>query len=48
VERITETKCGAMNYRDKVWSRDRRNDHPDTAAPGDLSLIQPSNYCEYQ
>ena len=31
------------SYRDKVWSRDWRKDHPDTAPPGDLSHIQPPN-----
>jgi hypothetical protein len=31
-------KCG-----DKVWSRDWRKGHPETAPPGDLSHIQPPN-----
>jgi hypothetical protein len=30
-----------MSYRDKVWSRDWRNDHPETAPPGDPSHKQP-------
>jgi hypothetical protein len=31
------------SYRDKVWSRDWRNDHPKTTPPGDPSYIQPPN-----
>ena len=30
-------------YREKVWSRDWRKDHPDTAPPGDPSHIQSPN-----
>ena len=30
-------------YRDKLWSRDRRKDHLETAPPGDPSHIQLSN-----
>ena len=31
------------SYRDKVWSWDRRKDHPETAPPGDPSHIQLPN-----
>ena len=30
-------------YKDKVWSRDRRKGHPETAPPGDPAHIQPPN-----
>ena len=30
-------------YRDKVWSRGRRKDHPETAPPGEPSHKQPPN-----
>jgi hypothetical protein len=30
-------------YRDKVWSLDKRMDHLETAAPGDPSHNQPPN-----
>ena len=31
------------SYRDKVWSWDRRKDHPETTPPGDPSHNQPPN-----
>ena len=31
------------SYTDKVWSRDWRNDHPETAPPGNQSHKQPPN-----
>jgi hypothetical protein len=31
------------NNGDKVWSRDERNDHPETDRPRDPSLIQSPN-----
>ena len=30
-------------YRDKVWSRDRRKDHPETTSPSDPSHMQLKN-----
>ena len=30
-------------YGDKVWSRDRRKGHPETAPPGDITHIQLAN-----
>ena len=34
---------GGTKYRDKVWSRDWRKGHPETAPPGDPSHIQTPN-----
>ena len=31
------------SYRDKIWSRDWRSDHPETVPPGDPSHKQPPN-----
>jgi hypothetical protein len=37
------TKTHGRRYRDKVWSRDRRKDHPETAPPGDPSHTNSPN-----
>ena len=31
------------SYRDKVWSKDEKMDHPEATAPGDPSHNQPPN-----
>ena len=36
-----EQNTHGRSYRDKVWSRDGRNDHPATVPPGDPSHKQP-------
>jgi hypothetical protein len=36
-----EQNTHVRSYRDKVWSRDWRNDHPETAPPGDPSHKHP-------
>ena len=41
-------KIHGRNYIDKVWSIDKGNDHPKSVPLGDLSHIQPPNYCAYQ
>jgi hypothetical protein len=38
-----EQKTHGRSYRDKVWNRDQRNDHPETAPPGDPFHKQPPN-----
>jgi hypothetical protein len=34
-----EQNTHGRNFRDKVWSRDWRNDHPESAPPGDPSHV---------
>jgi hypothetical protein len=41
--RIREQNTHGRSYRDKVWSRDCRNDHLETDSPGDLSHLQSPN-----
>ena len=38
-----EQNTQGRKYRNKVWIRDRRKVHPETAPPGDPSHIQSSN-----
>jgi hypothetical protein len=38
-----EQNTHGRSYRDKVWCRDWRNEHPETAPPGDPSHKQPPN-----
>jgi hypothetical protein len=38
-----EQNTHGRSYRDKVWSWEWRNDHPETARPGDPSHKQPPN-----
>ena len=38
-----EQNTHGRSYRDKVWSRNSRNDHPETDSLGDPSHIQSPN-----
>jgi hypothetical protein len=47
--RMGEQSTHGRSYRDKVWSRDSRNDHLETDSHGDPSHLQPpwSGFCFY-
>ena len=38
-----EQNTHGRTYRDKVWSWEKRKDHPEIAPPGDASHVQPPN-----
>ena len=38
-----EENIHGRRYRDKVWNRDRKKGHPETAPPGDPFYIQSPN-----